>query len=138
MGLTDIVRSERIFTVTYGMFYELKERPNSGYSFDCTKDGELLSEPLPEVAAHLIAEAHKYHAPQVVEYESSYREPAHGKCVCGRTVYLERDYGHGIDCDCGRIYNSSGQELAPRSQWDDRYDDDSTQPYWAEFGHLED
>ncbi len=29
----------------------------------------------------------------------------------------------------------SGQELAPRSQWEDRWDEDSTQPYCVEFGY---
>lgn len=65
-------------------------------------------------------------------------EPAHGTCVCGREVYLEYDYGHGIDCDCGRIYNQSGQELAPRSQWEDHYSEESTQPYCVEFGYAGD
>jgi hypothetical protein len=68
-------------------------------------------------------------------WDATWTEPATGTCPCGREVELYRDYGHGIDCRCGRTYNMSGQELAPRSQWDDRYDEDSTGPYWAEFGH---
>jgi hypothetical protein len=37
-----------------------------------------------------------------------------GKCTCGRLV----PFNHCTNtCDCGRDYNSSGQELAPRSQW---------------------
>jgi hypothetical protein len=27
-------------------------------------------------------------------------------------------------CDCGRLYNSSGQELAPREQWEESYEED--------------
>jgi len=38
--------------------------------------------------------------------------------VCGRHVTLDYDNGHGIDCECGRIYNGVGQELAPRATWD--------------------
>jgi hypothetical protein len=30
------------------------------------------------------------------------------------------------------------QELAPRSQWEDKWDDDSTQPYCVEFGYSGD
>lgn len=63
-------------------------------------------------------------------------------CVCdrcNREVSLEgMDYGHGYDCPCGQIYNGFGQRLAPRSQWEDRYDDDSTQPYNVEFGYDSD
>ena len=75
---------------------------------------------------------------EVVKYEHDEVIPATGKCVCGDTVELDYDYGHGIDCKCGRIYNLSGQELAPRSQWTDYFDEDSTQPYFAEFGYQED
>lgn len=55
--------------------------------------------------------------------EYSYVVPAVGQCQCGRNVTLDADYGDGIDCQCGRIYNLSGQELAPRAQWerDDPY-----------------
>ena len=40
--------------------------------------------------------------------------PAHGKCPCGRKVYLT---GFTNTCECGRDYNMSGSLLAPRSQW---------------------
>jgi hypothetical protein len=56
----------------------------------------------------------------------TYVEPATGTCQCGRTVVLDGDYfGEGIDCECGRIYNMAGQELAPRSQWEEN-------PYYEE------
>lgn len=35
-------------------------------------------------------------------------------CVCGKAVGLD---GFTNECECGRDYNSSGQLLAPRSQW---------------------
>jgi hypothetical protein len=59
-----------------------------------------------------------------------------GTCDCGETVVLDYDNGHGIDCPCGRIYNMSGSQLAPRSQWEERWDDSSTVPYYAEFGYA--
>jgi hypothetical protein len=37
-----------------------------------------------------------------------------GTCVCGEEVEFS---GFTNTCECGRDYNSSGQELAPRSQW---------------------
>lgn len=48
------------------------------------------------------------------------------KCNCGRTVYTSR--GSDADCDCGRCYNTSGQELRSdwrgnSSNWDDEVSD---------------
>lgn len=61
---------------------------------------------------------------------------AHGECEdCGREVWLYNDYGHGVDCECGAIYSGLGNRLAPRSQWEDRYSEESTQPYCVEFGY---
>ena len=43
--------------------------------------------------------------------------PALGQCSCGEEVLLS---GFTNTCDqCGKDYNLSGQELAPRSQWDE-------------------
>ena len=40
---------------------------------------------------------------------------SYGKCICGAKVEFSRFTN---TCDkCDRDYNSSGQELAPRSQW---------------------
>jgi hypothetical protein len=42
------------------------------------------------------------------------------KCVCGCVVV---SYLADTSCDnCGREYNAFGQELAPRSQWEERED----------------
>jgi hypothetical protein len=133
----------------------------SGFSFDADKDGTVylqygdwcekkwsLRDPMPEDYDNDIALEHLalcIFDPEFDEFvergyvtnEHNYWEPAIGKCDCGREVTLDGDYGHGIDCECGRIYNMSGQELAPRSQWEERWDEDSTQPYWAEFGYAE-
>lgn len=38
------------------------------------------------------------------------------KCDCGKLLGMSRP-GADINCDCGRSYTSSGQLLAPRSQW---------------------
>ena len=36
------------------------------------------------------------------------------ECNCGKTVEIS---GFTNTCQCGRDYNFSGQELAPREQW---------------------
>ena len=47
-----------------------------------------------------------------------------GTCTCGRRITIEYDDGMGYDCECGRIYNLGGQELRPRSQWEENMHDD--------------
>jgi hypothetical protein len=46
------------------------------------------------------------------------RSPAEGRCNCGRIVVLEDPLDNF--CDCGRCYNSSGQEVTASSQCDDQ------------------
>lgn len=41
-------------------------------------------------------------------------DPAIGRCDCGLEVHL---CGFTNTCECGRDFNMSGQELAPRSHW---------------------
>lgn len=58
------------------------------------------------------------------ERKHSYWRAAVGKCVCGQNVHLE---AFTNTCDCGRDYNSSGQELAVREQWGEE-----TGEHWTE------
>lgn len=140
MALEMITRRERVYYVEYSLSYESIAHPGSGYSFPCDEHGNLIVEqdnPGRAENYERVKNDEAYRFQGIKKYRHSYIEPASGKCECGRVVYLDWDNGHGIDCECGRIYNLSGHELAPRSQWDDRYDDDSTQPYWAEFGYID-
>ena len=47
-----------------------------------------------------------------------------GDCACGQRITVEYDDGDGWDCSCGRIYNLSGQELRPRSEWEEPMEED--------------
>lgn len=112
-----------------------------GWCFDCDEDGQLL-EVGPFAKMGMTIAINDFldgkASMAILTFKSQYTEPAIGKCVCGAEVVLYDDYGHGIDCDgCGRIYSSLGSELRPRSQWEDYYDEDSTQPYNVEFGYAE-
>ena len=53
---------------------------------------------------------------RVRRYNRSYWAPAIGKCHCGTKVELESSWANSCP-KCGTEYNSSGQQLAPRSQW---------------------
>lgn len=55
-------------------------------------------------------------------------------CSCGTTVYLDNSLTN--DCEgCGKLYNGSGQELAPPEEWDeeDRYDCFGPQNYNEDY-----
>ncbi len=95
------------------------DRPNgSGFGFDCDAKGRVVlandaqrasyAQAMRELADGTIADM------GVVIHRWTYRQPAEGRCVCGRTVVLD---GFTCPCDCGRDYNASGQMLAPREQW---------------------
>lgn len=44
-------------------------------------------------------------------------------CDCGTTVYLDDSLTN--ECPtCGQLYNGFGQELAPRDEWDENWEDD--------------
>jgi hypothetical protein len=47
---------------------------------------------------------------------------AEAKCLCGNMLDMlwERDAYNTIECEkCGRLWNSSGQALKPRNQWEE-------------------
>lgn len=129
----------------YRLHYVWKSDNGAGFGFPCDAQGNRIKTPeetsfADENFALCLRESAKPDGlitfEGIQDLSSEYWEPAEGKCKCGSTVYLEGDYGHGIDCPgCNRVYNMSGQELAPRSQWEDRWDDDSTIGYNVEFGY---
>lgn len=139
MALEIIKRGQRVMHEEFALRFDKVGHPGSGYSFPCDINGNFIEEqdnPHRKENFERVKNDPNYTFWGVQIYKHSYYEPGEGKCKCGRTVYLEPDYGHGIDCDCGRIYNMSGQELAPRSQWDDRYDDDDSVGYNVRFGYV--
>ena len=89
-----------------------------GYGFPCDKDGNLIENLAPAGAANYegcITGALDVVDNGVISWTHRWIEPAIGKCHCGRKVVLD---GFTNTCEkCGRDYNSSGQELAPRSYW---------------------
>lgn len=112
---------QTIETVRYELFFEVE--PGAGYSFDCDKFGEVQTEDLSKSAKKTFKEClSRYGHPKVTEIRSSYRQPALGECECGRTVALEDPLTN--ECECGRLYNMAGHELAPRSLWEENYDDE--------------
>lgn len=97
--------------------YRWVEDPGAGFSFDADENGLPIRT---EGNAHnfdmletWIAEG-KLIDEGVRVREWSYRAPALLRCDCGNEVSLD----HFVNtCECGADYNSSGDRLAPRSQW---------------------
>jgi hypothetical protein len=120
-GDMDIIRESRLVEgVEFSLFFERRAVPGCGYSFPCDEAGRVdESEMTPASRANLAACREdakcEFKAPVIDRREWHYREPAVGRCGCGREVEL----GHFTNtCDgCGADYNGSGQRLAPRAQW---------------------
>lgn len=49
--------------------------------------------------------------------ESVYRD-RYITCDCGETLYVDNFTN---ECECGRLYNAFGQELADPSEWQEDY-----------------
>jgi hypothetical protein len=115
----EIIRqSERVECKRYHRFFQRRgDTPGSGYGFECTEQGALFVNNFPAAKAnfdHAAAHPGEYEDQGVTVERWVYRQPAVLKCDCGREVDLG---GFTNPCDCGRDYNTSGQLLAPRSQW---------------------
>lgn len=95
--------------------FESLKAPGSGYAFDCNEAGvPILKCEAARENYERVKDDPAYKRLGVKVDTWTYTIPAVGKCDCGREVVLD---GFTCPCDCGRDYNSSGQLLAPRSQW---------------------
>jgi hypothetical protein len=104
----DFVAYDRAFERTDG---------TGGFGFTCDINGVVDEASMPAEAREnyrkCLAGEFEVEDIGVRTYRWSYTHPATGRCACRRIVVLDGD----ASCDCGRIYNQSGQELAHPSQW---------------------
>ena len=123
MGYRDNIIKERehIHIMEYSWEFGNPEDPiSNGYSFPCDKFGNVLEmeDCAWENLIKCIQQDGKYYDrildKGILRRERWYWEPAVLKCHCGREVQLE---SFTNTCECGSDYNTSGQQLAPRSQW---------------------
>jgi len=97
--------------------------PGSGYCFDADAEGNIVIDPhyhecqtasLDNARAQVAAGTMRERG--YVTYTRSYNENALLRCDCRATVEL---WTHTNECErCHRLYNLSGQSLAPMSQWE--------------------
>ena len=112
------------YTVYYRDFNFVGER--SGYSFDCDEAGNFTPKNACqkknfEACLTGMVGGKKVEDQGVEARVHDCFVPAVGQCSCGAEVILD---SFTNTCDCGRDYNMSGQELAPREQWGEETGED--------------
>lgn len=119
-----IRKRERHEETQYRLFFQLRgATEGTGKIFDCDAGGGVLE---PGHVALVAALRHDpaYESARLVEFEHAWTVPAAIRCACGAEVEL----GHFTNtCECGRDFNMSGDELAPREQWGEE-----TGEHWTE------
>lgn len=105
----------------YEIFFQYKDSKSlHGFGFPALESGEIDMESLKKKPTSLanyykcLNKEIEVEDPYFKKWEHNYTEPTIGQCDCGAEVVLDRFTN---SCDCGRDYNMSGQELAPREQW---------------------
>jgi hypothetical protein len=114
-----IKHCETVEETAYRLEWECTDCPGAGFAFDCDADGNVQVERLTGGGlANFLAlrggTMRNVTGPTMRTYTWTRVEPAVGRCVCGRLVDLD---GFTCGCDCGRLYNWAGQELAPPCHW---------------------
>lgn len=101
--------------------FEPVDRCNgSFYSFPCDAEGNCEPFACPEAAINYTRCLQQVTDGTLIDkgvqsWGQTYFVPAVGRCHCGTEITLD---SFTCTCDdCGRDYNQSGQELAPRWQW---------------------
>ncbi len=46
------------------------------------------------------------------------------QCKQCKNVIVYDSYYHCYECNCGKCYNAVGQELLPKKQWQEEYDNE--------------
>ena len=102
---------ERLFSYDQSKF-------TFGFSFQCDESGHVDTSRVSNDSLNKCLSGFVDGTPiydlGIYKISNTYRQPAIGECSCGQEVCLG---GFTNSCDCGRDYNSVGQELAPREFW---------------------
>lgn len=106
-------------TVFRSHSFRWKDEPGAGFGFELGEDGKVPADMCDTAAENyylaLTGQMPGLEDKGIETWTNRYREPSIGKCHCGEEVAL----GNFTNTcpKCGRDYNFSGQELAPREQW---------------------
>lgn len=116
---------ELVEKTSYELFYSYADYNGTwGFGFPCDEDGNVDMEDVSSRPQALInyngclkgeVNGHKMAPPVIKTIYSSFRRPAAIICNCGLEVDLWDPMTN--ECPCGRMYNGSGQTLAPMQCW---------------------
>lgn len=111
-----IIRERERVTQTWLVREFLYRGKNAGgFSFDCDRRGNPAIPTQRDNFQKCVDGTYDVVDCGIVEHRHTHVEPAVGLCPCGCQMFLD---GFTNTCGkCGRDYNMSGQELAPRCQW---------------------
>jgi hypothetical protein len=116
-----IIREGRIqHNTEYTLTFDTSR--TGGFAFPCDHKGRLM--PLSH-EAHVnyercrSGEVQTIRPPYVKERTWTEYIPAVGECYCGAEIELRPDNEGLCYCYCGKTYNSAGQEIRPRSEWEE-------------------
>lgn len=118
-----IIREGRIEHHTeYALTFDTSR--TGGFAFPCNHKGELL--PLhPSAQANYemcrSGEVQTIRPPYVKEHTWTENIPTVGECYCGAEIELQPDNEGLCYCYCGKTFNAAGQEIRPRSEWEENY-----------------
>jgi len=125
MPLKVLRESYRELQEEYALEFEVGE--GSWLSFPCDKDGNvkpLTPEGLSNYEKCMSGEIKTTEPPYVKDWSRWVTHPKVCECHCGQELPMYHDSEGMVYCGCGKTFNTSGQELRPRSEWEERYDDD--------------
>jgi len=126
MALKHYFEAERVCETEYNVYFE--NELGGGFRFPCDEKGNVNFDSMQECAVsnYNYAMAHEEEFPmafnQVIKTFNRYTKPAYGICCCGRIVCLAGGYYGADECDCGRWYNTCGQEVLPPSMWEEDFE----------------
>ena len=122
-----LTRGQRVQVHSYAHDFRYKEMPSAGFSVTCTEDGTILGDEYHNAEERTQQYNERKDDPTleyrgITHYQHSYWEPATMRCSCGRVLSLSDPLDN--ECECGKLYNSSGQGLRPREEWEEPWDND--------------
>lgn len=123
-----IIRKRQAIRVTsFALEYEWRDMPGAGFMFDCDEQGNPFIAKIAPTALQSLQACQNGTLDVVFkgikDCSYTYYQPAIVRCECGHNIELDDAMTNGCD-RCGREYNGSGQLLAPRSQWEEPWDED--------------
>lgn len=111
-----------VFHVEHSLNFDTSR--HGGYSFPCDHTGKV-ADLNPEAQLNyercLSGEVQTIRPAYVHEREFNEYVPAVGECYCGAEVELSPDSEGLCYCHCGECFNSAGQHIRPRSEWEENY-----------------